>query len=299
MTIQQCKHVLAIARCGSFNEAAKELFVAQSSLSVSVKTLEKELNICIFGRSANGVCLTEEGAEFARYARMIVEQSEFVTQRYQNAHAPQRLYVCTQHYDFVADVFARLVHDVQEQQYRFSLRELRTHDIIMDVRNSFGDVGILAIKESEFGIMERFLLKNNLSFHPMLQVKPHVYLRSGHPLAMYSVLTAADLKEYPCLAYEQGEHSATFFAEEMGNTQTDRQVEITDRASLLNVLLSTDGYTVGTGIMQSRLNQGRILSIPYESTDFYTLGYILRTDRTPSELTKTFISMLEETVREA
>ena len=43
MTIQQCRYVLKIIECGSFNEAAKQLFVAQSSLSVSVKGLETEL----------------------------------------------------------------------------------------------------------------------------------------------------------------------------------------------------------------------------------------------------------------
>ena len=48
MTIQQCKYVLEILKMGSFNEAAKTLYVAQSSLSASVKSLEAELNIKIF-----------------------------------------------------------------------------------------------------------------------------------------------------------------------------------------------------------------------------------------------------------
>lgn len=78
MTIQQCKYVLKIARSGSFNEASKQLFVAQSSLSSSVKALEDELNIVIFERSSNGVYLTEDGAEFIRYAVQIAEQHDFI-----------------------------------------------------------------------------------------------------------------------------------------------------------------------------------------------------------------------------
>lgn len=297
MTLQQCKYVLEIARCGSFNEAAKQLFVAQSSLSVSVKALEQELNIKIFARSANGVYLTEEGAEFARYAGQLVEQSEFVCSRYASRITPQRLCVSTQHYDFVADVFGKLLHDTKETHYSFSLREMKTYEIITGTGNGFSDVGIIAIKNSDSGIMERYLTKCGLCFTLIRKVWPHAYIRQEHPLADKKMLTAADLKDYPCLAYEQGEHSATFFMEEIGNTHTDKQVEISDRASLLNVLLNTDGYTVGTGIMQSRLNMGRIISVPYESEDYYTLGYILRTDKAVSPLTKTFIEMLEAAVK--
>ncbi|MBR3761992.1 MAG: LysR family transcriptional regulator [Lachnospiraceae bacterium] len=79
MTIQQCKYVLKIAKTGSFNEAAKQLFVAQSSLSLSIKSLEHELNIKIFERSGNGVYLTKDGAEFVRYASLIAEHDDFIT----------------------------------------------------------------------------------------------------------------------------------------------------------------------------------------------------------------------------
>ena len=109
MTIQQCKYILKIAECGSFNEAAKRLFVAQSSLSVSVKSLENELGIKIFERSGNGVYLTEEGTEFARYARQIAEQNDFILNRYSADNVSKRLYISTQHYDFVADIFVKLL----------------------------------------------------------------------------------------------------------------------------------------------------------------------------------------------
>ena len=296
MTLQQCEYVLEIARCGSFNEAAKQLYVAQSTLSVSVKALEKELGILIFDRSSNGIYLTEEGAEFARYARQLTEQNNFILKRYAEAAPTKRLSVCTQHYDFVADVFAKLLAATNEPCYRFSLREMRTYDIIRETSSGGSDVGIIAMKDSDSGIMERYLGKSGLAFTPILKVRPHAYVRSEHPLAKNAVLTAVDLKDYPCLAYEQGEHSATFFTEEIGNTCTDRQVEISDRASLMNVLLNTDGYTVGTGIMESCLNQGRVISIPYESDDFYTVGYLVRTDKAVSEITQKFLHMLKAAV---
>lgn len=292
MTIQQCKYVLKIAQCGSFHEAAKQLFVAQSSLSVSVKALERELDIQIFERSGSGVYLTEAGAEFARYARQLAEQNDFILKRYAGQTDCRRLYVATQHYDFVADVFGKLLRETEEPCYRFSLREMKTHDVIAETCNAYSDIGILAIKGSDYGIMERYLNKNGLVFTPIFKVRPHAYLRRDHPLAGACLLTAADLKGYPCICYEQGEHNASFFMEEIGGMFADKQVEITDRASLMNVLLNTDGYTIGTGVMPSQLNQGRIISVPFESDDDYTVGYILRTDKTISALTERFIASL-------
>ncbi len=296
MTIQQCKYILKIAECGSLNEAAKQLFVAQSSLSVSVKLLEKELNIKIFERSGNGVYLTDEGAEFARYARQITEQNDFILNRYAEKSNFKRLYVSTQHYDFVADIFGKLLNNTKAKHYRFALREMKTYDVIRETEIAYCDIGIIAIKANDNTVMERYLNKLGLSFTPILKAAPHVYLRKEHPLADKTVITADNLNSYPYVSYEQGEHNISFFTEEITNTYSDKQVEISDRASLMNVLLATDCYTIGTGIMPSLLNEGRIVSIPFESEDFYTIGYILRTDRNISDLTKSFIEMLNSTV---
>lgn len=88
MTIQQCKYVLKIAECGSFNEAAKQLFVAQSSLSVSVKHLETELNIKIFQRGGKGAQLTEDGKAFLSYAQQIVQLNDDVMDCYGKKESP-------------------------------------------------------------------------------------------------------------------------------------------------------------------------------------------------------------------
>ena len=296
MTIQQCKYVLKVLECGSFNEAAKQLFVAQSSLSVSVKTLEQELNIKIFERSLGGVYLTEEGTEFVRYARQFVELNDFVTGRYKADPTCKHLYLATQHYDFVADIFSQLVNETTDQQYRFSLREMKTYDVIHETENAYCDIGIIAIKSCDTGVMERYLSKKGLVFTPFIKAMPHVFVRKGHPLSQYQRITLSQLREYPSLSYEQGEHSTSFFTEELIGITGDRQVEISDRASLMNVLLATDCYTIGTGIMPSLLNEGRIVSSPLSSDDYYSIGYLTRGDKTLSPLAKEFIDRLHKTV---
>lgn len=297
MTIQQCKYILKIAECGSLNEAAKHLYVAQSSLSVSVKSLEQELGIKIFERAGSGVFLTEAGAEFVQYARQISEQNDLILERFSEKHHLNHLNISTQHYDFVADVFGKFLDETGESHYRFSLREMKTYDVIRETELAFCDIGIIAIKDKDRSIMERFIAGKGLTFTPLLRAHPHVFLRKEHPAAKEGAITLEALKDYPYVSYEQGEHSNTFFTEEIAGVCSDKQVEISDRASLMNVLLASDCYTLGTGIMPSLLNLGRIVSIPLESDDFYIIGYMVRADRRVSDLAEKFLAELRESVK--
>ena len=299
MTIQQCKYVLEILKEGSFNEAAKTLYIAQSSLSAAVKSLESELNIKIFERSNNGVCLTSDGAEFVRYASQIIEQNDFILAKYKSDRRCQKLYIATQHYDFVADIFGKMLNTVTDDSYKISLIETKTYNVINDVENGYCDIGIIAIKNTDFDIMKRILINKKLNFTPLFKTSPHVFVRKEHPVCNQNILTYTQLMQYPFVSYEQGNHNVSFFTEEiMESIDVKKHIEISDRASLMNVLMTTDSYTIGTGIMPSALNEGKIISIPLESSSYYNIGYILHTDRKCSDLTAHFINMLEELVEQ-
>lgn len=297
MTIQQCKYVLTVVKTGSFNEAAKQLFIAQSSLSVSIKSLEQELDIKIFERSGNGVYLTDEGAEFVKYAAQICENSDFVTERYKK-EISKKLYIATQHYDFIADIFGNFLNSIKSTNYRFSIREIETYNVIRDVETANSDIGIIAIKDGDFDVMKRYLSKKNLRFTPILEVKPHVFFRKQHPLSNSEKLSTSDLKEYPYVSYEQGEHGSSFFTEELADiSYIDKHIEISDRATLMNLLMLTDAYTIGTGIMPSALNKDDIISVPFESDEFYIIGYLLNEERKVSAITNEFIQLIEKTLK--
>ena len=299
MTIQQCKYVLEILKKGSFNEAAKTLYIAQSSLSAAVKSLESELNIKIFERSNNGVCLTSDGAEFVRYASQIIEQNDFILAKYKSEQRYQKLYIATQHYDFVADIFGKMLNTVTDDSYKISLIETKTYNVINDVENGYCDIGIIAIKNTDFDIMKRILINKKLNFTPLFKTSPHVFVRKKHPVCNQNILTYTQLMQYPFVSYEQGNHNVSFFTEEiMESIDVKKHIEISDRASLMNVLMTTDSYTIGTGIMPSALNEGKIISIPLESSSYYNIGYIFHTDRKCSDLTAHFINMLEELVEQ-
>ncbi len=297
MTIQQCRYVLAVVKTGSFTEAAKQLFIAQSSLSISIKSLEEELKIKIFERCANGVYLTDDGAEFVKYATEICENCDFVTERYKKKIS-KKLYIATQHYDFIADIFGNFLKSAKSESYRFSIREIETYNVIRDVETARSDIGIIAIKDGDFDVMKRYLSKKNLRFTPLIEVNPHVFFRKEHPLSNCDRLTLQDLKELPYVSYEQGEHSSSFFTEELLDaSHSDKHIEISDRATLMNVLMLTDAYTIGTGIMPSALNKGDIISVPFESKEFYIIGYLLNEGRKVSGIMDEFIKLMEKTLK--
>lgn len=298
MTIQQCRYVLKIAQTGSFNEAAKQLFVAQSSLSISIKMLEQELNIKIFDRSSNGVYLTEDGSEFVKYASQIIDGEDFVINRYKNETVSNKLRIATQHYDFIADIFGNFLKDIDAESYKLAIKEIETHNVIQEVETGSSDIGILAIKDSDFDVMKRYLNKKGISFVEFLKASPHVFFRREHPLSSKTSLGYCELKSYPYVSYEQGEHNSSYFTEEMlDSLNVQKHVEISDRATLMNLLLITDAYTVGTGIMPSRLNDGDIVSIPLECEDNYTIGYILNDSRKVSKMSTSFIEKLQGSVK--
>ncbi len=295
MTIQQCNYVLTIAKAGSFNEAAKQLFIAQSTLSLSIKSLENELGIKIFERSGNGVFLTDDGSEFVKYARQIVENSNFVQERYKSPNVHQKLFIVTQHYDFIADIFGKMLGEMPDCDYNFALKEIQTHDVISEIEKSHSDIGVIAIKGSDSDILKRYINKKGVTFTPVLKAAPHIYMRKEHPLANREKLTRADLRDYPYIAYEQGEHNTPFFTEELTQgIPGNKLVTISDRATLMNVLMISDSYTIGTGIMPSALNKGYIVSVPLESDDFYMIGYLLNENKKTSPLVEKFIKMLCE-----
>ncbi len=298
MTIQQCKYILAIARYGSMNEAAKALLVSQASLSSAVRELEDEFGIRIFDRSNKGVRITRDGSEFIRYARQLLSQYEIITDRYKSddKSAMHNFAISSQHYDFIAEAFVNFLKKCRAD-YNYTLKETRTIEVINDVISLRADVGVLAyLKAPSGGYMERYLKRNGLEFNTILETNPHVFLGKHHPLANSTQLNLDDLAEYPYITYDQGEGGPGEFAEELTeNYRSKKHIQINDRATLMNLLLSTDSYTIGTGIMTSELNNGNVVSVKLNSSDIYSVVLISRADVGLNEDAEKFIKILRET----
>lgn len=300
MTLQQLKYIIEIVNCGSINLAASKLFITQPSLSKSVKELEAELGIEIFVRSNRGISLSTSGAEFLGYARQVVEQAELLEQRYMNKTPSKRLFsVSTQHYAFSVHAFVNMVKEFDQDEYEFAIRESKTHEIIEDVKNLRSEIGVIYLNDFNEKVLNKILKDNGLIFTHLFDARPHIFVSSNNPLAKKEKLTIEDLDPYPRVSFEQGTYNSFYFSEEILSTLSHKKnLLVSDRATLSNLLIGLQGYTITTGILSVELNGSNLVSIPLESNEVIRLGYIKNKNTSLSIPAKKYIEKLEDYIKE-
>ncbi|WP_024834490.1 LysR family transcriptional regulator [Ruminiclostridium josui] len=301
MTLQQLRYVITISETGSLNKAAEFLYVSQPSLTSTVKELEKEIGITIFHRSGKGVSLTSDGAEFLLYARQIYSQYESLLEKYgKNGNLKRKFGVSTQHYSFAVKAFVEMVKSFDTSKYEFAIRETKTKDVINDVSTHKSEIGILYLSDFNQKIIRRLLSTNNLEFHKLVDCKAYVYLWKGHPLAKESSIHFSQLAEYPCLSFEQGDNSSFYFTEEILSTnEYPRTIKACDRATMLNLMIGLNGYTLCSGIICEELNGTDFTTVPFEDDDLnpnsvMEIGYIIRKNTILSHMGSQYIEEIKK-----
>lgn len=298
MTLQQLKYIITVVKCGSITEAARRLYISQPSLSNSVKDLETELGIEIFNRTARGISLSSDGEEFLSYARQVIEQTELLEQRYKNKKPSKQLCsVSTQHYAFAVNAFSNLIDRLDSYEYEFTLRETRTYEIIDDVRNFRSEIGVLYINDFNEKVMRKMFTENRLEFHSLFTANPHVFVSSEHPLSNRKSVTTDDLKDFPFLSFEQGSNNSFYYSEEILSTVPRKKIiHVSDRATLFNLLIGLNGYTICSGILNSDLNGDNIVSVPLDTDESMTIGYITNPKMRLSRFAEDYITELKRLI---
>lgn len=301
MTLQQLNYVITISECGSLNKAAETLYVAQPSLTGAVKELEKELGITIFNRSGRGVTLTNDGTEFLLYARQVYAQYKELLEKYGKAgNLKKKFGVSTQHYSFAVKAFVEMVKTFDTSKYEFAIRETKTKEVIDDVSTMRSEIGILYLSDFNRKALLKILSSQQLEFHSIIHCKPYVYLWKGHPLAKQKSITLPELQQYPCLSFEQGESSSFYYAEEILSTcEYPRIIKANDRATMLNLMIGLNGYTLCSGIICEELNGDDYLAVPFEAEDkavddTMEIGYIIRKNTLLSKMGRLYIEEIKK-----
>ena len=277
MTLQQLKYALTIADCGSMNEAAKQLFISQPSLSETMKELETEIGLDIFLRSNRGIVITPEGEEFLGYARQVTEQFGLLQSKYIDKKVKEKFSVSTQHYTFAVKAFVETVKQIGMEQYEFAVHETTTISVIENVKNFKSEIGVLYENDFNEKVLNKMFKENGLEFVELFSCDTFVYLWSGHPLAKQDVITMEELDEYPCLSFDQGKNNSLYLAEEMKSTYDYRRlIKANDRATLLNLMRGLNAYTLCSGIICEDLNGDDYMAIPLKETEKMRIGYLKR-----------------------
>lgn len=278
MTLTQLRYIITVANSGSMSEAARSLFIAQPSLSASVKELETEIGMELFRRTNRGISLTPEGEEFIGYARQVVEQYELMESKYvDQTQVKKKFSVSMQHYTFAVNAFMEMVKQFGMDEYEFAIRESRTYDVIEDVSNFKSEIGILYVNDFNRKVLEKIFKERDLEFHEILNCHIYVYISKNHPLANKKLITLQELQDYPCLSFDQGNNNSFYFAEEVLSTYDYKQlIKANDRATMLNLMVGLDGYTLCSGIICEDLNGNEYCAVKLDSEEIMTIGYISR-----------------------
>ncbi len=294
MTLQQLRYVVAVAESGNITEAARRLFISQPSLTNAIRELEKEMQITIFNRTNKGVSISNEGEIFLSYARQILEQTSLLEEKFLNKrqHRPKFSVSC-QHYSFAVNAFVDVIREFGGNQYDFTLRETQTYEIIEDVSRMKSEIGILYTSSKNEEIIQKLIRQNGLEFEELFVATPHVFISSEHPLADRDILTLEELEEYPYLSFEQGEYNSFYFSEEILSTlDRSKNIKVRDRATLFNLVIGLNGYTVSSGVISKELNGENIIAKPLAVKETMRIGIIFQRNMPMSRYGQTYVEAL-------
>lgn len=300
MTLQHLKYILTVAEKGSISEAARELHISQPSLSNAIKEVEKELCFPVFTRNCLGIALTKEGVEFTGYARQVMQEMDILEDHFvHNRPRKKRFCVSTQHYTFTANAFVEMVQTFGQDRFEFILNETQTHQIIQDVKNRFSDLGILYIGMGNEKVIRKELKEEGLIFYPIFAAKPHVFMRREHPLAKDGSVKLKDLEPYPRLNFLQGSYESASYAEEpFSDVPVLKEIRVSDRMAVVNLMIGLNGYTISSGIFPRYLHGDSIVSIPLDEPEEMQIGYILNKGQELSRLGKIYVDALKKYERD-
>lgn len=291
MTLTQLRYAITVAHANSMNEAARSLFISQPSLSASIRELEGEIGIEVFRRTNRGIFLTPEGEEFIGYARQVVEQCRLIESKYiAKEQEKKKFSVSMQHYTFAVSAFVEMVKQFGMDKYEFAVYETKTYNVIEDVKNFKSEIGILYLNDFNRQILTKLFHEFGLEFHEILKCSIYVYMWKGHPLADRQKITLEELRDYPCLSFDQGSYNSFYFAEEVLSTYDYKQlIKASDRATFLNLMIGLNGYTLCSGIICEELNGSDFCAVKLESDEVMSIGYLIRKGAAISSLGQKYL----------
>lgn len=294
MTLNQLKYAIAISNATSINEAAKKLYITQPTLTASLKALEQEIGFDIFLRTKSGISVTTKGREFLGYAKSVVEHYALLYGKYISKSSSKRTFhVSMQHYTFAVNAFVELVKQYGMEKYEFEVHETKTHEVIDNVKNQISEIGVLYLNDYNRAFINSILREADLTFTPLFDCGIYAYMSKHNPLATKKEVTMKDLDNYPCLAFAQGNFNSFYYAEEVLSTYDYKQlIRVNDRATILNLMVGINGYTLCSGIICEDLNGSDYCAIKLKTQETMTIGYIAKKNIRLSELGEKYVEEL-------
>ena len=206
--------------------------------------------------------------------------------------------VSGQHYLFNVQTFASVVLANGGEEYDYALRDRTTHDVIGDVATGKSELGVLVKTTRTAEQLEKTFDEAGVEFVELIQSTPRVALPATHPLVNAASIELEQLDDYPYIYFEQEEGAPDYFAEEaLADETRHKSIACTDRASLSELIVALNGYTITSGILVG-ISDGKGLATVALDTDVKLhLGYIAKKGAELSETAQKFVTKLEANLK--
>ena len=113
--------------------------------------------------------------------------------------------------------------------------------------------------------------------------------------AQKKALSLSDLENYPRLSYDQGINNSFYYSEEPHALEAvKKSIVVSDRATLFNILIGLNGYTISSGMISNSLDGDNIISIPLNTDEVMDLVYVYNPDKPMKDITKMYLEILKE-----
>ena len=195
MTFQQLQYLLEVSRAGSISAAAKNLFLAQSSLSASIHNLEEELGFSVFIRTKKGVIPTVRGAEAIEQAARICESYRVMTEA--EDREKKQFRISAPAIEPLDEAFADWIETFpQREAVSFSADSFSTTEVVEKMAAFELDVALLLNHKARLLSVETLLQSKNLAWETIATLPVMIQIGRPHPLYEKEAITAEDLEPF-------------------------------------------------------------------------------------------------------
>ena len=250
------------------DETTEEIEGLQDRLSTRARSMYRSGSTTFidFLLGASSFAEFTQNWELLNQITPIVERSRKITRYYSERKAENRvtLSIAAQRYPFCAKAFVEFLHLLDEPHIQVSFKEMEMAAVIDEVTARRSAFGIIFVSDMTEHFIGRILREKNLTFQPLVDIRPRVFLRKGHPLSGERAVRLEQLYAYPYAVFTQSDSNYHFAEEAVVGTgaEFDRVVSVSDRATAYNVIAHTDCVSTGSGVLPDGYGDDRLMTLP-------------------------------------
>jgi DNA-binding transcriptional LysR family regulator len=285
--LRHLEHFVAVAEERNFTRAARRLHLVQSALSVSIRSLERELQVRLFERTTREVRLTDAGRVLLPEARRALDAAAgaqaAVLDARQGLRGTLRLGMMQMvTLGDVGSLIARFHRERPLVDIRPRSAAGGTAALISDVRRGTLDAAFVALSGPDLP----GLTATTLASEPvMLGCLP------DHPLASRAVISVSELADEQFVDYTQGWGARTIADQLFARAGVERSIGIEVPDTSIQVSLVRAG--LGLAILpRSMIVDADLACVPLRPTATFNVAFIVAADRPPSPVTRAFADLV-------